>query len=193
MRKSIITLYFIMFSILTFGNNFSTADVKKKISEDIHKQIDIAIIPIHTNALQEVFSAKFYKAKININYPGSPFLSLDYAIVYDLDNKIHYFEMPTSNQTLTQMLSIINKNFRLEETTISHTLLEIALNDLEPIGTRDLRVEKIQKNGNKWVYIRSKFFDHYSGYIFYTDNNGKIVNIEYSMNIGLSKPIIRNK
>ncbi|MCP4176172.1 MAG: hypothetical protein GY756_00220 [bacterium] len=191
MKKSIIILYFMLYSMLIFGQNINTADVNKKITDDILKQIEISVTPIHTKALSEVFSAKFYKAKININYPGSPFLSLDYAIVYNLNNQIHYFAMPTSNQKLTQMLSIINKNFRLKGTTISHTLLEDALDALEPIGTRDLSTQKIQKNGNKWIYIRSKFFDHYSGYIFYTDNNGKITNIEYSMSIGTSKPTIR--
>lgn len=56
-----------------------------------------------------------------------------------------------------------------------------ALNVLDPRGAND-NYGYIH-DGNTWFFIRSKFFEKYSGYIFTTDGNGSIQSIaEHSVN-----------
>ncbi len=50
-----------------------------------------------------------------------------------------------------------------------------ALNVLDPRGARDNY--GYMQDGNTWFFIRSKFFEKYSGYIFTTDGNGSIQSI----------------
>ena len=169
-------------SIMCMGKAKSESIIDR-ISKDVLEQVSVKITSVHSESIKSVFSPDFYRVKLCINSPGSPYLELNYAFVYELKNKLNYLQMPTGDQTIPQCLKIINKKFRLTENSNSALVLEKALNIIEPVSTKGNKMKKIKCEDNKWTFIRSKFFNNYSGYVFYTDDEGKVTKVEYSTNL----------
>ena len=187
MQKKII-MSVLLFSFIGFlpvyaGESKGTS-INERITKDVLDQVSVKIEPISSKVMRTVFKPKFYNIIICINTPGSPYIEFNYGLVYEMNNILTYLQMPTGDQELSQYLEIINDNFLLKSSTsASVVMLEKALELIEPVSTKGNKLHRIKHSKNKWTFIRSKFFDNYSGYIFHTDDKGKIIKVEYSMDI----------
>jgi hypothetical protein len=81
---------------------------------------------------------------------------------------------------MTTVVSLVRKEFYLKTETDAKNF-EMALDKLYPMSDMNEKYKEHMKIGNRWFFIRDKFFDSKSGFIVTVDQNMRIGNIGYSL------------
>ena len=95
-----------------------------------------------------------------------------------LDGKL--FVLGGKSDSMKTVVSLIRKDFFLKNVTDAKNF-EMALDKLFPMSSMNENYKEHMKIGNKWFFIRDKFFDSKSGFIVTLDQNSRIQNIGYSL------------
>jgi len=80
------------------------------------------------------------------------------------------------NDSMHVLLSLIIKDFYIK-TPADARIFESCPDNFYPISNLYKQYKERLKIGNKWYFIRDKFFDSKSGYVVTLDQNSKIINI----------------
>ena len=158
-RKAFCTLLLntVVISTIIAAKTPNLETINNTITKDVLNQLTVFVDPIFDRKLKKVFFPDLYRVKLGVNSPGSNYLEFNYAIVYVIDGKYNYLQMPSGGENLTQYKEIINKNFLLKPNNSSAALLQDVLTIIEPISTKGNTIHKIKYSKNKWTFIRSKF------------------------------------
>jgi hypothetical protein len=87
-----------------------------------------------------------------------------------------------TDKSLPVLLKLLNPDFSLKDDAHAR-IMEKALDALYPVSSlSDKKVKGIRRQGDTWLFLRGKFFDHYKGFVVKTQN-GKITELRYGLKI----------
>lgn len=174
-------------SIPSSFSKLSADEEKFVISHILNDLVSFDIQRLHSDDLESVFNGTFYvlKQKAKTMWQcGSDITAWR--------NQDHLFPIPdtsTEYAVMPDMLKMIKLTFKLK-TNDDAVKLQNALDMLYPnrsFGSDDTRMtKKFLHQNNQWIFIRGKFFEKLSGFIFSTDADGTIKSVAYSMSISQS-------
>jgi hypothetical protein len=131
-----------------------------------------------SEALGKVFNAIIYHVKV-VGSDGG----YTNAVVARTGDDITIISIPTSTADMPDLVKLFKADFTLKSDADSH-LAQDALDVLYPIdatSTDDMNAKAIRHTGNQWIFIRGKFFDHFKGFIFTTDDSGKVTAAKWTL------------
>lgn len=135
---------------------------------------------IDNPALAKVFSCQFYNVEVTIADSGNK------VLVARQGSELIQVTKPSTTADMPDFEKLINADFRLKTDEDAHTLQD-ALDVLYPIDTsfdqEDAQAKTIKHTGNEWTFVRGKFFEHFKGFVFTTNDDGAITNVKYSLDI----------
>lgn len=164
---------------LTSNTNL-TPEEQTLFNNHIKDFISLTPTRIVNDKLSLVFSPTFYAVAIKIALKDGS-ISQN-AIFTQVDDKLITLPSPITNESMSELLSLIKPDFTLTTMDDAKKLQE-ALNILYPVRADVPSNDSILQNGNTWTLITGKFFDKRKGFIIATGPDGKITSIDYSLNI----------
>ncbi len=132
-------------------------------------------------AIVKVFSSPFYAVKVVLKVADGE-LSNDLIVARIGDNLVSV-SRPGSDGDLPDLQKMLNPDFKLR-TDADATTLQQALDAAYPIlMDSDKKTKAFRRAGHSWIFVRGKFFDSKSGYIFETDASGAITSVKYQLKL----------
>jgi hypothetical protein len=126
-----------------------------------------------SDTLAKVFDGTFYK--VDAGFAVSDAMTSCSGGVFNVKNGA-ISVLDSRNDSMLVLLSLIRKDFYLK-TPADGKFFEACLDKFYPVSDLHIKDKERLKIGNKWYFIRDKFFDSKSGYIVTLDQNFRIVNI----------------
>ncbi len=161
-----------------------TADEQNFFDSHIEDILQITPTRLNNANLAQVFSVTFYNVKISMPF-GTGAMTQQGIVMRQGDHLVSLV-MPVTNQSMSQLVDLINPNFKLKTIADAETLQD-ALNTLYPRQT-DLNQNPrsnsaILQNGNQWTIITGSFFGKNTGFMITTSIDGTITSIDYSQGL----------
>ena len=138
---------------------------------------------VESEAIQRVFSARFYEVELKISQGPSAWQTVTLRIARSGD-KYQTVGLPGSNADMPALAKFFNPEFRLTNRAQAE-LLQKALDQVYPISTfgDEKPPKEIRQEGTTWSFVRGKFFDDFKGFVVKTGEEGVIASIAYSLDI----------
>jgi hypothetical protein len=129
------------------------------------------------DAIGKVFSATMY----SVTVVGSDGSSTN-SVVARTGDDISIIAIPMSTADMPDVVKLIKADFTIKAEADAH-VFQSALDVIYPIDSNgdDAGAKAIRHNGNQWIFIRGKFFDHFKGFIVTTDDGGKVTGVKWTL------------
>ena len=156
----------------------TTAGDQAFFEKSIGKLLKVEPSPITGEALEKVFSAKFYQVKVGLKGGGDMLL-----VAARVGDSLSEVSMPGTTSDMVDLKALVKPDFKLK-TDADGKAFEAALDLLYPPDTRyDEKRKAVQHAGTQWTFIRGEFIDNFKGLVVTTDADGAITSIKYSREI----------
>ncbi|HEX5314725.1 MAG TPA: hypothetical protein VFX38_07485 [Gammaproteobacteria bacterium] len=182
MRKLILTAFLLTLGFAAAGvraGAVSPAD-QKFFDDNIGKVVKPDPTPLANPALAKMFTGRFYNVELNIAGAGEK------IVVAREGNDLIAVTTPSTTADMPGFPKLLKPDFRLKSDEDAHVLQD-ALDVLYPIddsfGGEDAQAKTIRHAGNVWTFVRGKFFEHFKGFVFTTDESGAVTKVQYSLDI----------
>lgn len=156
-------------------------DEKAFFDKHVSEIVKIEPTRLEDKNLLRVFATPFYNVKIEVKQgEGS---ETSEAVAARVGDQLVSVSRPSTDADMPDFPKTLNPSFKLKTDTDAKAM-QSSLDVLYPIiGDDDKKAETFKHAGNKWTFIRGKFFDHHMGFIFETDASGAIKSAKYSLQI----------
>ena len=132
-------------------------------------------------AFVRVFAMPVYRVKVVIQM-GDGTSSQDMVLARS-GEKLVCVSRPGSDADMPDFPKMLTPSFKLR-TDDDAKGMQSAMDVIYPLITDDeKKAVAIQHTGNRWTFIRGKFFDHHMGFILETDADGTIKSAKYSLQL----------
>ena len=165
---------------LSYGGEDREAEVAQYALESIQTRLDIEVEALTSFAYKKVFSCSLYQVTPWMkNTDGSKESSGGYVVI-DTGDGFAPLVSPKNDETNSQLIACFNDGFAVNSEEDAMTLLH-ALGSVtdDAVTTED----KVMKSADGWQLTTGTFFDNFSGYQVKTDNAGKVLQIDYAMEL----------
>jgi len=85
-----------------------------------------------------------------------------------------------------KLASAVKETFLLKDDASAKDF-EAALDAMYPIRAGDVKLKAIERDDEKWIFVRGDFADDKKGFIVTTDKTGKITDVDYTLRIRKKK------
>lgn len=158
------------------------ADDLAMIKESICRMIDVQAQPVSSEALKRVFQGRFFQVKLSRKNPDGSIYGMGKLRMVRLGDRMVFPSDIGTDKSLPVLLEILNPDFSLT-TDSDARLMEQALGALYPVHSiSDKNATGIRRQGDTWLFVRGKFFDHHKGFVVKT-KNGKVTELRYKLKI----------
>ena len=182
MRKGVLLAVLLGLGLALFGaaaQDVSPAD-QQFFDSRIGSLVKLEPHRIDSPALSKVFSSTFYEVGVDVAGATTKLL-----VARNGENIVEVTE-PSTTAEMPDFEKIFNPSFRLTDSEQAHVLQD-ALDILFPIDTtfdtEDLAAKAIRHSGTEWTFIRGKFFEHFKGMVFTTNQSGAVRRVDFSLEI----------
>ena len=157
------------------------ADLSKTEEQMLRQKVMdmITITPqeMKSTALSQVSNARFYQVQLKITLCDNSSTWQDFQFAYD-GKMFLMIGPPGTDRKMPAFRSILSKQFKIKSKENAQ-VLEAALDKLFPISSFEITYKAMRQEGQKWIFIRGKFFEGEAGFVFTTDKDGRITEVEY--------------
>jgi hypothetical protein len=149
------------------------------IDKDVSTKIIVEKTKIPADTMGKVFTGTFYKVDITVNVDNGS--SSDHYYYVVKDGKLTELENNNENREMKTLFSLLRNDFYLKSDG-DVKVFETCLDKLYPLDWSD-KPETRQhiKTGNKWYFVRGKFFDSKKAFVITLDQNSRITQIDFNL------------
>jgi hypothetical protein len=185
MKKTLIYLMIFCFPFLKVNAQEIPENDKALIDNFIKSITSVEKVKIESDTLARVFKGSFYTATTVFAVDEGTSSCSEYWFVIN-NGKLTQLEMTSSKKKLDGLFSLLKENVQIKNESDAR-IFETALDKIYPISWSEVEAKKHMKTGNKWYFIRGKFFDSVKGFIITLDQNSRITQIDYDLEIVIPK------
>jgi len=177
-------LLFVSASLFSLGNDSDLSkEQEKMLRQTLMDMIEIIPQELKSTALSQVSKARFYKVTLKIILSDNTWTGQDLHFVYDGKKFLTLGPIDT-NRKMSNFRSMLSRQFKIKSKEDAQ-VLEAAMDTLFPVSSFDIEDKTMRQEGQKWIFIRGKFFEDEKGFVFTTDKNGRITEVEYFLEISI--------
>lgn len=177
MKKYICFTAFFCFMLMNISAQGISEKDNTMLDNFIKSKVSIVKVRIGSDTLAKVFNGTFYKVDAGFAFSEDmSYCSGDMFVIKDGELIV----LNGKSDSMTTVVSLVRKEFYLKTETDAKNF-EMALDKLYPMSDMNEKYKEHMKIGNRWFFIRDKFFDSKSGFIVTLDQNSRIRNIGYSL------------
>ncbi|MFP6668073.1 MAG: hypothetical protein VB876_12215 [Pirellulales bacterium] len=147
----------------------------------LNEMIEVTSAQLDSPALKQISGVRFSQMTLKIKESKNGYSISKYPFAFDGTNWTR-LEKSGGDRKMPVFKSLLSSTFRLKGQGHAETL-EAALDALFPLDEEDEENKSIQQDALVWTFVRDKFFDDKSGFIFTTDQDGVITDVAYSLRI----------
>jgi hypothetical protein len=166
---------FLLIAVLISFSAFSqlSDEENNALNKLIKEQIEIEADALKSAAVEKVFNANFFKITRTPHYNSNGGFSQ--MILMKHNGKMQ--EVVEANM----LLPVLKSNFKISDNSEARDLKE-ALTILLAMTSR---TDEIVQKDTQWILVCEERFGEKNGFVITTNNNGKVLDIEYASDIQL--------
>lgn len=142
-------------------------------------------VKIESDTLARVFKGSFYTATMVFSVDEGTSSCSEYWFAIN-NGKLMQLEITSSKKKLDVLFSLLKENVQIKNESDAR-IFETALDKIYPMSWSEAEAKKHIKTGSKWYFIRGKFFDTSKGFVVTLDQNSKITQIDYDLELVVPK------
>ncbi|RLA32227.1 MAG: hypothetical protein DRR11_08875 [Gammaproteobacteria bacterium] len=188
MKMNFRNIAFVLLSIVIFhaplsygaGAEDKKAEVAQYHLDSLRTRLDIEVEVLESFAYKKVFSCNLYQVTPWMkSSDGSKESSGSYVVVETGDSYAPLVS-PKNDEGNSQLITCFNDDFVVNSEEDAMTLLH-ALGSVTGDGVTT--EDKVLKSADGWQLATGTFFDNFSGYQVKTDSAGKVLLIDYALEL----------
>jgi len=165
---------------LSYGSEDKSAEVAQYALESIQTRLDIEVEILKSFAYNKVFSCALYQITPWMKNPDGSKESSGSYVVIDTGDGFAALVSPKNDETNSQLIACFKGDFVVN----SDEDAMILLHALGSVTDDDVTTEaKVMKSAEGWQLATGTFFDSFKGYQVKTDSAGKVLLINYAMEL----------
>jgi len=158
------------------------SDDRNLIRQEICRRITVEATPVVEEAVGKVFEATFYRVKLGRKDPDGSIYGMGKLLMARKGEEMVSPSSISTDKPLPVLLALISPHFRIRDRSDAECVQQ-ALEALYPVTSiSDKNAREIRRDGDTWLLIRGKFFDHLKGFVVRTEG-GKVVEMRYGLKI----------
>jgi hypothetical protein len=184
MCRQIISIVLVAFSLLasTALAQSLPAEEQAFIDKHVTEIFSVSAKRLSDPAVTKAFSVPIYLLTLTIN-AGDGGTGTQEQIAARIDDKLVPVARPGTDGDCPAIQKMLNPDFTLSADA-NAKLLQTALDTLyPPMMSSDKKAVAFRHTGRDWIFVRGIFFDKPMGFVFTTDDKGKITAVKYLLKL----------
>ncbi len=166
-----------------FGEGI-TPKQQAQFTQHFLSQFYVTLWPLSAEAHKGVIEDQLYAVRIISKRED---VSNDRDVVSYDGKSFHSLPLTDTDKDLPGLLVLLDKSFKLKSDADAQCF-QTALDEVYPVNRKgdfgdDEDVKSIRHDGNRWYFIRGKFFEKLKGFVLTTQDDGTITKVAYSLQI----------
>ncbi len=186
MRRTIISVVLAVVGVAGLASSApgqaTSADEQAFLKQHLADVVTVVPTRLDDPDVVKTFSGPIYQITITINM-GDNSTSHQQQIAARVGDKLVPLSQPSTDRDCSDIQKMLNGDFTLR-TDDDAKVLQSALDELYPVASDDdKKVVAFHHDGHEWSFVRGAFFDKHLGFIFTTDDGGKITDVKFSLKL----------